>query len=215
MIDPMFGVHTLPTVLLVHAAAVPTPGMIVVRLKVTRPAAVLKVANPGIFVGPTIGGDTFSIVPPVSPANEPVFVPPTAKGFVTFAPVRLKKRPELFTVTPPAATFAILAVLPLVRGVAKAGVIEINALTTDIIRKESPCRILNDCTSSGIGVKVNRPPHGDMSLAPIYMTSTANRSFRFKEIKIKRARCEIAYVSNENPCAGANWPSSNTSCRKI
>ena len=59
MIGPMFGVHTLPTVLLVHAAAVPTPGMIVVRSKVTRPAAVLKVANAGIFVGPTVGGETF------------------------------------------------------------------------------------------------------------------------------------------------------------
>jgi len=53
------GVHTLPTVLLVHAAAFPTPGIIFVKLKVTTPAAVLKVANAGMLVGPTIGGVMF------------------------------------------------------------------------------------------------------------------------------------------------------------
>jgi hypothetical protein len=100
------------------------------------------------------------MVPPVRPANEPVFVPPTANGFGVLVPVRLKKRPELFTVTPPPAMFAILAVLPEIRGVAKAGVIEIKALTTDKVKKESPCRIFANCTSSGIRVKVNKPPHG-------------------------------------------------------
>jgi hypothetical protein len=53
------GVHTLPTVLLVHAPADPTPGMIFVKLKVMTPAAVLKVANPGMLVGPTTGGVIF------------------------------------------------------------------------------------------------------------------------------------------------------------
>ena len=143
MIAPRFGVHTLPTVLLVHAAADPIPGMIVVKSKVTTPAAVLKVANAGMLVGPTTGGETFWIVPPVRPANEPVFVPPAANGFGVLVPVRLKKRPELFTVTPPPATLAILAVLPSVRGVARAGAIEIKALTTDKLKKESPCRMFS------------------------------------------------------------------------
>jgi hypothetical protein len=59
MIDPRFGVHTLPTVLLVQAPADPIPGKTSVKLKVTRPAAVLKVANPGMLVGPTTGGARF------------------------------------------------------------------------------------------------------------------------------------------------------------
>jgi hypothetical protein len=166
MIDPMFGVHTLPTVLLVHAPADPIPGRTSVKLKVMRPAAVLKVANPGMLVGPTTGGVTFWIVPPVRPANEPVFVPPTANGLEVLFPVRLKKRPELFTVTPPPDTFAILAVLPLIRGVAKAGATDIKALIADKPIKESPIRIFVNCTSSGIGVKVNKPPHGANLPAP-------------------------------------------------
>jgi hypothetical protein len=116
------------------------------------------------LVGPTTGGARFKIVPPVRPANEPVFVPPGAKGFETLVPVVLKKRPELFTVTPPPDTFWILAVLPLVRGVAEAGVIEIRAVTTENVKKESPCRIFANCTSSGIRVKVNKPPWGPISL---------------------------------------------------
>jgi hypothetical protein len=59
IIGPMFGVHTLPIVLLVHAAADPIPGKTLVKLKVMRPAAVLKVANPAMLVGPTTGGVTF------------------------------------------------------------------------------------------------------------------------------------------------------------
>jgi hypothetical protein len=141
MIGPMFGVHTLPTVLLVHALAVPIPGRISVRSKVITPAAVLKVANPGMLVAPTTGGETFKIVPPVRPANEPVLTPPAANGFGTFAPLVLKKRPLLFTVTPPSVTFAILAVLPLVRLVANAGTAQIKVLATDKLKKESPIRI--------------------------------------------------------------------------
>jgi hypothetical protein len=53
------GVHTLPTVLLRHAAVFPTPGMIFVKSNVMRPAAVLKVANAGMLVGPTMGGVMF------------------------------------------------------------------------------------------------------------------------------------------------------------
>jgi hypothetical protein len=141
MTDPMFGVHTLPTVLLVHAAAVPIPGRISVRLKVITPPAVLKVANPGMLVAPTTGGETFKIVPPVRPTNEPVLAPPTVNGFETFVPLVLKKRPLLFTVTPPPVTFAILAVLPSIRLVANAGTAQIKVLATDKLKKESPIRI--------------------------------------------------------------------------
>jgi hypothetical protein len=48
------GVQTLPTVLLVHCAAVPTPGKIFCKSNITLPVGTKKVAKLATEIGPVV-----------------------------------------------------------------------------------------------------------------------------------------------------------------
>ena len=95
------GVHTLPTVFDPQAAFVPSPGVILVRSKMTGPPGTVKVMNAGTLTVPVNAAPVrFWIVPPVRPAKPPVLGLLALKKLGVI-PLSAKNTPPELTVTVP------------------------------------------------------------------------------------------------------------------